>query len=127
MKFFKKYYLVLPPVALIYGIYILNIKYPYDGFPQTLMDSIINGWLLIWVLFAALSGGIIYQLQQSKKQQYIYSLPWTKKDIYKKSASWPLFTGSCIKNSPHFEILLSRYCMIATKLIGIISIIINNS
>lgn len=84
MKFFKKYYLVLPPVALIYGIYILNIKYPYDGFPQTLMDSIINGWLLIWVLFAALSGGIIYQLQQSKKQQYIYSLPWTKKDIYKK-------------------------------------------
>ena len=36
MKFFKKYYLVLPPVALIYGIYILNIKYPYDGFPQTL-------------------------------------------------------------------------------------------
>lgn len=55
MKFFKKYYLVLPPVALIYGIYILNIKYPYDGFPQTLMDSIINGWLLIWVLFAALS------------------------------------------------------------------------
>ena len=27
MKFFKKYYLVLPPVALIYGIYILNIKY----------------------------------------------------------------------------------------------------
>ena len=87
MKFFKKYYLVLPPVALIYGIYILNIKYPYDGFPQTLMDSIINGWLLIWVLFAALSGGIIYQLQQSKKQQYIYSLPWTKKDIYKNSAA----------------------------------------
>ena len=81
MKFFKKYYLVLPPVALIYGIYILNIKYPYGGFPQTLMDSIINGWLLIWVLFAALSGGIIYQLQQSKKQQYIYSLPWTIKKV----------------------------------------------
>ena len=92
MKFFKKYYLVLPPVALIYGIYILNVKYPYDGFPQTLMDSIINGWLLIWVLFAALSGGIIYQLQQSKKQQYIYSLPWTKKEIYKKSASWLLIS-----------------------------------
>lgn len=73
MKFFKKYYLVLPPVALIYGIYILNIKYPYDGFPQTLMDSIINGWLLIWVLFAALSGGIIYQLRKVRSSVYIQS------------------------------------------------------
>ena len=84
MKFFKKYYLVLPPVALIYGIYILNIKYPYDGFPQTLMDSIINGWLLIWVLFAALSGGIIYQLQQSKKQQCIYTVCHGPKKIFIK-------------------------------------------
>lgn len=39
MKIFKKYYLVLPPVALIYGIYILNIKYPYDG-----ISTDINGF-----------------------------------------------------------------------------------
>ena len=44
-----------------------------------------DGWLLIIILFAALSAGIVYQLQQNKKQQYIYSLPWTKKDIYQKS------------------------------------------
>lgn len=88
MQFFKKYYLVLPPVALLYGIYVLNISYPKnDGIPQTMMDSLVNGWYLLWILFAALSAGIIYQLQQNKKQQYIYSLPWTKKEIYRKSIS----------------------------------------
>ena len=88
MQFFKKYYLVLPPVALIYGIYVLNISYPKsDGIPQTMMQSLVNGWYLLWILFAALSAGIIYQLQENKKQQYIYSLPWTKKEIYRKSVS----------------------------------------
>lgn len=88
MQFFKKYYLVLPPVALLYGIYVLNISYPKgDGIPQTMMNSLVNGWYLLWILFAALSAGIIYQLQENKKQQYIYSLPWTKKEIYRKSIS----------------------------------------
>lgn len=88
MQFLKKYYLVLPPVALLYGIYVLNISYPKnDGIPQTMMDSLVNGWYLLWILFAALSAGIIYQLQENKKQQYIYSLPWTKKEIYRKSIS----------------------------------------
>ena len=85
MKFFKKYYLVLPPAALIYGIYVLNMKYPKDGFPQMMMDSLVNGWYGIWILFAVLAAGIIYQLQNNKKQEYIYSLPWTKQEIYKKS------------------------------------------
>lgn len=85
MKFFKKYYLVLPPVALIYGIYIWQMKYQSEGLAQTMMDSLVNGWQLLWIIFAALAAGIIYQLQQNKKQQYIYSLPWTKKEIYKKS------------------------------------------
>ena len=85
MKFFRKYNLVLPPAALLYGISAWNIKYPEDGLPQTMMDDLVNGWLLIIILFAALSAGIVYQLQQNKKQQYIYSLPWTKKDIYQKS------------------------------------------
>lgn len=85
MKFFRKYALVLPPAALLYGIFAWNMKYPGDGLPQTMMDNLVNGWLLITVLFAALSAGIVYQLQQNKKQQYIYSLPWTKKDIYQKS------------------------------------------
>ena len=83
MKFFRKYDLVLPPAALLYGISAWNIKYPEDGLPQTMMDDLVNGWLLIIILFAALSAGIVYQLQQNKKQQYIYSLPWTKKDTYK--------------------------------------------
>ena len=85
MRFFRKYDLVLPPAALLYGIFAWNMKYPGDGLPQTMMDNLVNGWLLITVLFAALSAGIVYQLQQNKKQQYIYSLPWTKKDIYQKS------------------------------------------
>ena len=85
MKFFRKYALVLPPAALLYGIFAWNMKYPGDGLPQTMMDNLVNGWLLITVLFAALSAGIVYQLQQNKKQQYIYSFPWTKKDIYQKS------------------------------------------
>ena len=84
MKFFRKYALVLPPAALLYGIFVWNMKYPGDELVQ-IMDNLINGWLLITVLFAALSAGIVYQLQQNKKQQYIYSLPWTKKDIYQKS------------------------------------------
>lgn len=84
MKFFKKYYLVLPPVALIYGIFIWQMHYD-DSLTQTMMDSFVNGWQLLWIIFAALAAGIIYQLQQNKKQQYIYSLPWTKKEIYKKS------------------------------------------
>ena len=85
MKFFKKYYLVLPPVALIYGIYVWQMKCPNEGMAQTMMDSLVNGWQLLWLIFAVLAAGIIYQLQQNKKQQYIYSLPWTKKEIYKKS------------------------------------------
>lgn len=85
MRFFRKYDLVLPPAALLYGIFAWNMKYPGDGLPQTMMDNLVNGWLLITVLFAALSAGIVYQLQQNKKQQYIYSFPWTKKDIYQKS------------------------------------------
>ena len=84
MKFFRKYDLVLPPAALLYGIFVWNMKYPGDELVQ-IMDNLINGWFLITVLFAALSAGIVYQLQQNKKQQYIYSLPWTKKDIYQKS------------------------------------------
>lgn len=71
MKFFRKYNLVLPPAALLYGISAWNIKYPEDGLPQTMMDDLVNGWLLIIILFAALSAGIVYQLQQNKKQQYI--------------------------------------------------------
>ena len=31
MKFFRKYALVLPPAALLYGISAWNIKYPEDG------------------------------------------------------------------------------------------------
>ena len=85
VNFLRKYNLVLPPAALLYGISAWNIKYPEDGLPQTMMDDLVNGWLLIIILFAALSAGIVYQLQQNKKQQYIYSLPWTKKDIYQKS------------------------------------------
>ena len=85
MKFFRKYYLVLPPVALLYGIYVWQMKYPNDGIPQTMMDDLVNGWFLLWIVFAALAAGVVYQLQQNKKQQYIYSLPMTKKDIYKKS------------------------------------------
>ena len=84
MKFFRKYDLVLPPAALLYGIFVWNMKYPGDELVE-IMDNLINGWLLITVLFAALSAGIVYQLQQNKKQQYIYSFPWTKKDIYQKS------------------------------------------
>lgn len=84
MKFFKKYYLVLPPVALIYGIFIWQMQYN-ESLTQTMMDSFVNGWLLLWIIFAALAAGIVYQLHQNKKQQYIYSLPWTKKEIYKKS------------------------------------------
>ena len=38
---------------------------------------------------------------------------------------WPLLIGSCIRNSPHFDVLLSRYCITATKLTGIIRTIIN--
>ena len=72
MKFFRKYNLVLPPAALLYGISAWNIKYPEDGLPQTMMDDLVNGWLLIIILFAALSAGIVYQLQQNKKQQYIF-------------------------------------------------------
>ena len=85
MKFFKKYYLVLPPVALIYGIYAMNINWPKDDFPETMMDSLVNGWSLIWILFSVLAAGIVYQLQQNKNQQYIYSFPWNKKEIYRKS------------------------------------------
>lgn len=70
MRFFRKYDLVLPPAALLYGIFAWNMKYPGDGLPQTMMDNLVNGWLLITVLFAALSAGIVYQLQQNKKQQY---------------------------------------------------------
>ena len=84
MKFFSKYALVLPPAALLYGICVWNMKYPGDELVQ-IMDNLINGWLLITVIFAELSAGIVYQLQQKKKQQYIYSLPLTKKDIYQKS------------------------------------------
>lgn len=80
MKFFRKYDLVLPPVALLYGIFAWNMKYPGNELAQ-IMDNLVNGWFLITVLFAALSAGIVYQLQQNKKQQYIYSFPWTKKDI----------------------------------------------
>ena len=47
MKFFRKYNLVLPPAALLYGISAWNIKYPEDGLPQTMMDDLVNGWLLI--------------------------------------------------------------------------------
>ena len=65
MKFFRKYALVLPPAALLYGIFAWNMKYPGDGLPQTMMDNLVNGWLLITVLFAALSAGIVYQLQQN--------------------------------------------------------------
>ena len=46
MKFFRKYNLVLPPAALLYGISAWNIKYPEDGLPQTMMDDLVNGWLL---------------------------------------------------------------------------------
>lgn len=84
MKFFKKYYLVLPPVALLYGIFVWQMQYD-DSLTQTMMDSFVNGWQLLWIIFAALAAGIVYQLQQNKKQQYIYSFPWTKKEIYKKS------------------------------------------
>ena len=62
MRFFRKYDLVLPPAALLYGIFAWNMKYPGDGLPQTMMDNLVNGWLLITVLFAALSAGIVYQL-----------------------------------------------------------------
>ena len=58
MRFFRKYDLVLPPAALLYGIFAWNMKYPGDGLPQTMMDNLVNGWLLITVLFAALSAGI---------------------------------------------------------------------
>ena len=54
MKFFRKYALVLPPAALLYGIFVWNMKYPGDELVQ-IMDNLINGWLLITVLFAALS------------------------------------------------------------------------
>ena len=54
MRFFRKYDLVLPPAALLYGIFAWNMKYPGDGLPQTMMDNLVNGWLLITVLFAEL-------------------------------------------------------------------------
>lgn len=60
MKFFRKYNLVLPPAALLYGISAWNIKYPEDGLPQTMMDDLVNGWLLIIILFAALSQQELY-------------------------------------------------------------------
>ena len=89
MKFFRKYNLVLPPAALLYGISAWNIKYPEDGLPQTMMDDLVNGWLLIIILFAALSAGIVYQLQQNKKTA-IYLQPsmdkerhFTKKSLTK--------------------------------------------
>ena len=84
MKFFRKYALVLPPAALLYGIFAWNMKYPGDGLPQTMMDNLVNGWLLITVLFAALSAGIVYQLQQNKKQQYIYSFHGQRKIFTKR-------------------------------------------
>ena len=87
MKFFRKYALVLPPAALLYGIFAWNMKYPGDGLPQTMMDNLVNGWLLITVLFAALSAGIAYQLQQNKKTAIYLQLSMDKrKDIYQKES-----------------------------------------
>ena len=54
MKFFRKYALVLPPAALLYGIFVWNMKYPGDGQLQVMMDDLVNGWLLITVLFAVM-------------------------------------------------------------------------
>ena len=48
MKFFRKYALVLPPAALLYGIFVWNMKYPGDELVE-IMDNLINGWLLITV------------------------------------------------------------------------------
>ena len=45
MKFFRKYALVLPPAALLYGIFVWNMKYPGDELVE-IMDNLINGWLL---------------------------------------------------------------------------------
>ena len=45
MKFFRKYALVLPPAALLYGIFVWNMKYPGDGQLQVMMDDLVNGWL----------------------------------------------------------------------------------
>ena len=49
MKFFRKYALVLPPAALLYGIFAWNMKYPGDGLPQTMMDNLVN--VLLELLF----------------------------------------------------------------------------
>ena len=87
MKFFRKYNLVLPPAALLYGISAWNIKYPEDGLPQTMMDDLVNGWLLIIILFAALSAGIVYQLQQNKKPA-IYLQPSMDKERHLPKESY---------------------------------------
>ena len=69
MRFFRKYDLVLPPAALLYGIFAWNMKYPGDGLPQTMMDNLINGWLLITVLFAALTA--IYLQPSMDKERHL--------------------------------------------------------
>lgn len=84
MKFLNKYYLILPPAAMFYGMWMFHMEYP-KGYPQTIMNVFVYGWQLLAFLFAVLAAGIVYQLQQNKKQQYIYSFPWTKKEIYRKS------------------------------------------
>lgn len=84
MKFFRKYNLVLPPAALLYGISAWNIKYPEDGLPQTMMDDLVNGWLLIIILFAALSAGIVYQLQQNKNSNISTAFHGQRKTFTKR-------------------------------------------
>ena len=73
MNFFNKYYLILPPAAMFYGMWMFHMEYP-----QTIMNVFVYGWQLLAFLFAVLAAGIVYQLQQNKKQQYIYSFPWTQ-------------------------------------------------
>ena len=84
MKFFRKYNLVLPPAALLYGISAWNIKYPEDGLPQTMMDDLVNGWLLIIILFAALSAGIVYQLQKIKNSNISTAFHGQRKTFTKR-------------------------------------------
>lgn len=93
MKVFYKYYAVLPGAALLYGIYLWNFQ--SETIIAYIDRKIADGWQLLWIIFAVLTAFVVYQLQENKKWEYIYSFPWSKRDIYAKSF-WGMHLGALI-------------------------------
>lgn len=88
-KFYWKYYLLLPVFAVLYGIYLFDTTslfiddMPYDN----LVSRMQNGWGYLGFIFILLAAMIIYQLQENRKWEYIYSFPKRKQDLYKEMLS----------------------------------------